>query len=395
MDGIDFGTRLDFLEQGEDARRRLAEDAFGLAALGARREVPFPKGPEPQDVFGGAAGGGGEAAEAPFASWTVRENTVTTVGADGQETVAKRWQVWSPVWVTKDMEFLPGMGKGQWNDLPEGIAAADGLYIWAVLKVCVGAADYKLQVGEGKTALSLLTDTEAGALTDTDVVPPQGTLGGTDGVYYVKVRIGGWEETATAEELAQGVSRLAFRQEQVGSIVEDWLPRRRAEEATLVTGLSSGTDEEGRPVLEVECKTFPLPPWLKQLETQTVTLPEGGSAIPEGTVFWGKVTMEAVTDGSSSSGGTVTGYKLKQEKWVWQDGGLVEAEGSPVEVGTIDFPEASGGGGGACVGPLVIEGDVLRQYYGAMVNGAFVSNGTVAAEIPLYDHAEDHTEGVL
>lgn len=83
MDGIDFGTRLDFLEQGEDARRRLAEDAFGLAALGARREVPFPKGPEPQDVFGGVAGGGGEA-EQPFASWTVRENTVTAVGRTGR-----------------------------------------------------------------------------------------------------------------------------------------------------------------------------------------------------------------------------------------------------------------------------------------------------------------------
>ena len=395
MDGIDFGTRLDFLEQGEDARRRLAEDAFGLAALGARREVPFPKGPEPQDVFGGGAGGGG-GAEAPFAAWTVRENVVTAVGADGQETVAKRWQVWSPVWVTAAMEFLPGMGKGRWNDLPEGIAAADGAYIWAVLKVCVGAADYSLQVGGGKTALSILTDGEAGALTDTEVAPPQGTGGGTDGVYYIKVRIGGWEETATAAELAQGVSRLAFRQEQVGAIVEDWLPRRGAEEATLVTGLSAGTDGDGKPVLEVERRTFPLPPWLKTLETQTVTLPEGGGAIPEGTVFWGKVSVEAVTDGSSSSGGEVTGYRLRQEKWVWQDGGLVEAEGSPVEVGEIVFPEASGGGGsGVCVGPMVVEGETLRQYYGTVVDGAFVSSGTVAAEIPLYGHAEDHTEGVL
>lgn len=310
-------------------------------------------------------------------------------------TVAKRWQVWSPVWVTQGIEFLPGMGKGRWNDLPGGIAAADGTYIWAVLKVCVGAAGYTLQVGEGKTALSILTDAEAGALTDTKVAPPQGTLGGTDGVYHIKVRIGGWEETATAEELAQGVSRLAFRQEQVGAIVEDWLPRREAVEATLVTGLSAGTDEDGRPTLEVERRTFPLPPWVKMLESQTVALPEGG-AIPEGTVFWGKVTLEEVRDGSSSSGGEVTGYRLTQAKWVWEEGALVEAEGGPVEVGEIVFPEASGGGGnGVCVGPIVIEGETLRQYYGTVVDGAFVSNGTVAAEIPLYGHAEDHTEGVL
>ena len=281
-----------------------------------------------------------------------------------------------------------------------------------LLPSCVQAAALRLAfrqpVGEAVEALPDAADLPGTAavahpadaplgLGDHRVVePPQGTGGGTDGVYYIKVRIGGWEETATAAELAQGVSRLAFRQEQVGAIVEDWLPRRGAEEATLVTGLSAGTDGDGKPVLEVERRTFPLPPWLKTLETQTVTLPEGGGAIPEGTVFWGKVSVEAVTDGSSSSGGEVTGYRLRQEKWVWQDGGLVEAEGSPVEVGEIVFPEASGGGGsGACVGPVVIEGELLRQYYGAMANGVFVSNGQVAAEIPLYGHAEDHTEGVL
>lgn len=392
MDGIDFGTRLDFLEQGEDARRRLAEDAFGLAALGARREVPFPKGPEPQDVFGGV--GGGIFEDTTRAAWLVRR--VDEVGADGS--VTTKWQVWSPVWVAKHTlgetsTYLPdGMASDAWNDLPNDVTAADGMAVWAALKVVVDCNDYSVKREE--SALIIVDGEEAGGLADTAVVPPSGgSAAGADGVYHIKVKIGEWVDEATEAEQAQGTTRLAFRQRHLGVIVESWAPRRETQETTLLTGASVTETGEGAKLTVTRAK-YPIPPPTEVLEDLELTLPEGG-AIPEGTVFWGKVTLEEVTDGSSSAGGTVTGYKLKQEKFVWQDGGLVEAEGSPVEIGTIPASQGGGGGGGACVGPVVIEGDVLRQYYGAMVNGVFVSNGSVAAEIPLYGHAEDHTEGVL
>lgn len=393
MDGIDFGTRLDFLEQGADAQRRLAEDAFGLAALGARGEVPFPKGPEPQDVFGGE--GEGALAVGRPAAWMVRLNEVA--GEDGS--VAGRWQVWSPVWAAKHTlgetgAYLPeGMSAEAWNDLPEGVAPSDGESLWAALRVGVDCNDYSVMTGgEGATELLALNGADAGALKDTEAVPPQGTGGGTNGVYHVKVKIGEWRDEATAEEKAQGIVRLAFRQRHLGVIVESWAPRRKTQGATLVTGVAK-TETNGGTRLIVSRSEFPIPPATRVLEDLGLDLPAGGG-LPEGTILYGRTHLEEVRDGGASSGGEVIGYRLTQDKLEWRGGALAETGDSPVEIGVIAV-SSGGGGSGACVGPMVIEGDVIRQYYGSVVGGAFVSDGRVAAEIPLYGHAEDHTEGVL
>lgn len=401
MDGIDFGTRLDFLEQGEDARRRLAEDAFGLAALGARREVPFPKGPEPQDVFGGV--GGGIFEDTTRAAWLVRR--VDEVGADGL--VATKWQVWSPVWVAKHTlgetsTYLPdGMASDAWNDLPSDVAAADGMAVWAALKVVVDCNDYSVKREE--SALIIVDGEEAGGLADTAVVPPSGgSAAGADGVYHIKVKIGEWVDEASEAEQAQGVTRLAFRQRHLGVIVESWSPRREAQETTLLTGASVTETGEGAKLTVTRAK-YPIPPPTEVLEDLELTLPEGDGAIPEGTVFWGKVSVEEIRDGSTSGGGELTGYKLKQEKFVWQDGGLVEAEGSPVEIGTI--PAAQGGGGTNWVvgKPTIIpDGDGVYfevWYFGQVTetDGApsvtWTETEAWRREVNL--HSADHTPGVL
>ena len=74
------------------------------------------------------------------------------------------------------------------------------------------------------------------------------------------------------------------------------------------------------------------------VEELVAFVPDAQGGLPEGTILYGRTHLEEIKDGSTSSGGKVTGYKLTQDKLAWQDGALAETEDSPVEIGTIALP---------------------------------------------------------
>ena len=244
------------------------------------------------------------------------------------------WRVFCPAWAAgRRMLYPAGMGAG-WNAL--AVAAAGTLYA-ALTWVGTRGADGSVAWAAGSPEV---TADLAGLPADAE---PGEEAGDASGRRSVAVAIGRWVA-------AGGGAR--WEQWHVGAVVE-------------------------------------AGPWRTG---------GAGGGLPDGAVAWGRVEAEEVRDGSSSSGGALTGYRIWQWKQAWdaEAGAFREVAGSRTLVAEL---EAGGGAGGACVGPLTVEGGesgaVLRQYYGTMAGGAFVSDGRVASEIPLYGHAEDHTEGVL
>lgn len=132
--------------------------------------------------------------------------------------------------------------------------------------------------------------------------------------------------------------------------------------------------------------------------------------IPDGAEVWGKVSVETETDGSDSSGGKVTAYKLYQTRQAWSTASkaFVDKPGTKTLVGTI----ATGGGGGLPDGTLIpgaveyiVEtGGTTHESEPSSVkfvqhylkwdasSGAFVAAGESADVVitELTSHAEDH-----
>lgn len=281
------------------------------------------------------------------AAWMVRKNAYAETTSSGEVTTYK-WQVFSPLWCVGRDTLLPANTSRGWNDLATTSGTLYAALTWT--GVITRGED-----GEETTTwtqgVPIITNSIADVPQDKDPEPPSRYgIPGEPGSRSVIVEIGTFIGTG---------DDLAFRQAHVGVIVE-----------ALADTFASG----------------------------------GG--LPDGTTIWGKVSIEEQTNGSSSSGDEVTGYKILQTKQAWStEKKAFEDAGDPVEIGTIEV--ASGGGQAGPVyvpGPpeVVFENEQLleRSYFHTVAVSAegvpsLVRTNYVAWEREAAYHADDHTEGIL
>lgn len=260
----------------------------------------------------------------------------------------EQWQVFSPLWCVGRDTLIPANTSRGWNDLSTTSGTLYAALTWT--GVITRSED-----GEDTTTwthgVPIITNSFDDVPADKDPEPPSRYgIPGEAGFRSVIVEIGTF--TGTGDD-------LAFSQAHVGVIVE-----------ALADTFASG----------------------------------GG--LPDGTTIWGKVSIEEQPNGSSSSGGEVTGYKILQTKQAWStEKKAFEDAGDPVEIGTIEV--ASGGGQAGPVyvpGPpeVVFENEQLleRSYFHTVAVSAegvpsLTRTNYVAWEREAAYHADDHVNGVV
>lgn len=265
-----------------------------------------------------------------------------------QASGVEQWQVFSPLWCVGRDTLLPkGMARG-WNAL----AVTSGtLYAALTWKGVITRGEDGEETTTWTQGAPIITNSIADVPQDKDPEPPSRYgIPGEPGSRSVIVEIGTFIGTG---------DDLAFRQAHVGVIVE-----------ALADTFASG----------------------------------GG--LPDGTTIWGKVSIEEQTNGSSSSGGEVTGYKILQTKQAWStEKKAFEDSGDPVEIGTIEVSSGGGQSGPIYVpGPpeVVFENEQLleRSYFHTVAVSAegvpsLTRTDYVAWEREAAYHADDHVNGVV
>ena len=294
-----------------------------------------------------AAEGEGEPTPEVPAAWMVRRNAFTETTSSGEVTTYK-WQVFSPLWCVGRETLLPASTSRGWNDL----AITSGtLYAALTWTGVITRGEDGEETTTWTQGVPIITNSIADVPQDKDPEPPSRYgIPGEPGSRSVIVEIGTF--IGTGED-------LAFRQAHVGVIVE-----------ALADTFASG----------------------------------GG--LPDGTTIWGKVSIEEQTNGSSSSGGEVTGYKILQTKQAWStEKKAFEDAGDPVEIGTIEVTSGGGQAGPVYVpGPpeVVFENEQLleRSYFHTVSVSAegvptLTKTEYVAWEREAAYHADDHVNGVV
>ena len=288
------------------------------------------------------------------AAWMIRRHAFTETNTSGETVTTHKWQVFSPLWCAGRQTLLPeGMARG-WNDLPED---ADSGTLYAAL-TWVGTATADAEGNETVTwapGNPILTNSLADIPPDDDpTAEDTGTSSGEGkpGHRSVIVEIGDFEDADTGDDAA-----TTFRQAHLGVIVEN-----------IVTGA-------------------------------------GG--LPDGTEVWGKVAVEAQTNGSS---GTASAYNIYQSKQTWDAAtskfvdkpdsktlvGTIPAGGSAIADGTlipgaVEYVVVAGPSSGSGGEPSSVK---FVQHYlkWDAASGTFVAAGESADVVitELTSHAEDH-----
>lgn len=300
----------------------------------------------------------GTGGEVP-AAWMVRRHAFTETTSSGEVTTRK-WQVFSPLWAVGRQTLLPdGMSRG-WNDLP---ADTDSGTLYAAL-TWVGTAtvdDAGAETVSWAPGKPILTNSLSDIPPDDDPTTEDtgsSTIEGKPGHRSVIVEIGDFKDNSSEAGEDDTAPEADFRQAHLGVIIEN----------------------------------------LAQA---------GAGGLPDGTEVWGKVSVEAQTNGSS---GTASAYNIYQSKQTWDAAtskfvdkpdsktlvGTIPAGGSAIADGTlipgaVEYVVVAGSSSGSGGEPSSVK---FVQHYlkWDAASGAFVAAGESADVVitELTSHAEDH-----
>lgn len=300
--------------------------------------------------------GGGTGGEVP-ATWMVRRHAFAETTSSGETVTTHKWQVFSPLWAVGRETLLPeDMARG-WNDLPED--ADSGTLYAALTWVGTATAD-----ADGNETVSwapgkpILTNSLADIPPDDDPTAEDtgsSSIESKPGHRTVIVEIGDFKDADTDNDTAPAT---AFRQAHLGVIVEN---------------LAQG----------------------------------GAGGLPDGTEVWGKVSVEAQTNDSSS---TASAYNIYQSKQTWDaeqskfvdkpdsktlvgtipTGGSAIADGTTIP-GAVEYVVVAGSSSGSGGEPSAVK---FVQHYlkWDAASGTFDAAGESADVVitELTSHAEDH-----